>query len=216
MFSVKKPQFYSWMIALAVFIIGLAAYPLLPGTMASHWGLSGEANGYTSKATGIVLLPAIMVAIMLIFQFLPKIDPLKENIRQFKKYYDRFVMIAVGFLGYTYLLTIIWNLGIKFDLFRFLVPAIALLYYFLGRILPEARPNWIFGIRTPWTLSNGRVWYRTHELAGKLFKLAGGLSLGGFLWPSLAIYFLLIPTVTVSLWLFVYSYLEFRKETFTK
>lgn len=203
----------SWLVFVVVAIIGLVAYPVLPDLMASHWGVSGEVNGYMSKTLSVIFLPALMFGLLLLFWFLPKIDPLKSNIDKFRKYYDSFVLVVQIFLGYVFSLTIVWNLGLKFDLFRFLIPALASLFYYLGVILPETRPNWIFGIRTPWTLASGRVWYKTHELGGKLFKFSAVMILGGFFWTNLAIYFILVPLLGSSVYLFLYSYREFKKES---
>ena len=43
----------------------------------------------------------------------------------------------------------------------------------LGNYLGKARQNAVFGIRTPWTLSDARVWDKTHRAAGRLMVLAG-------------------------------------------
>lgn len=201
----------SWLLVLLSLILGVLAYPALPPSVASHWGISGQVNGYQSRAFAVLFMPALMAVLVGLFWVLPKLDPLGKNIRRFRSVYERFVLILVTFLAYVHTLTLVWNIGFKFNIIRFLIPAFGLFIFELGRVLPSARPNWFFGIRTPWTLSNGRVWYRTHLLAGKLYKLAGILSLGGFIWPRLAVYFLLIPILSVSLSLVVYSYFDWRQ-----
>ena len=40
--------------------------------------------------------------------------------------------------------------------------------------MPKIRSNFFFGIKTPWTLSDPRVWERTHRLGGYCF-FAGGI-----------------------------------------
>lgn len=208
----NKKHLASWFVFLFVVFVALFSYPYLPAQMASHWGLVGEVNGYMSKTVSLIFLPALMLGILMLLLFLPKIDPLKNNIDKFRSYYDSFILIVESFLAYVFVLIIVWNLGFKFDLIRFLVPAMAILFYYLGIILPETRPNWIFGIRTPWTMMDGKVWYKTNLLAGRLFRLSGILTLGGFFFPHQAIYFIVIPVVAISIYLFFYSYLEFKKE----
>jgi len=193
-------------------VIGLVSYPALPQMVASHWGLSGQVNGYQGKTVAILLMPILMAGLVALFFVLPKVDPLGKNIQQFQKQYDSFVLFLIGFLSYLHVLTLVWNLGWKFDLIRFLIPAYSLFIFGLGYVLAGARPNWFFGIRTPWTMSNGRVWYHTHELGGKLYKLAGVLALGGFFWPNLALFFMIVPIIAVSLYLVIFSYFDWRRE----
>jgi len=67
---------------------------------------------------------------------------------------------------------------------QMMVPALGILFYYCGILIENAKRNWFIGIRTPWTLSNEKVWERTHKIGGKLFKIAGLIA---FLW-----YFFLI------------------------
>lgn len=53
----------------------------------------------------------------------------------------------------------------------------------LGNAMPALRPNWFFGIRTPWTLRDDRVWDRTHRVAGH--ALVGASILLAGLWAVL-------------------------------
>jgi len=209
----KNKYLASRLLVVLSFIVGFISFPALPQMVASHWGLAGQVNGYQSRTFAVLFLPLLMTGLIALFFVLPKIDPLGKNIRSFQKPYDNFVLFLIGFLTYVHLLILIWNLGWKFDVVRLLIPAFGFFIFGLGQTLPLARPNWFFGIRTPWTMSSGRVWYHTHELAGKLYKLAGVLALGGFFWPSLAIYFMVVPIVAVSLYLIIFSYFDWRKET---
>jgi len=85
----------------------------------------------------------------------------------------------------------------------------------LGNLLPKTRPNFSFGIRTPWTLSNDNVWERTHRLGGPLLMLAGLIGLAGaFLAQGIWLAFALAgPAMAAVLISVVYSYLAWRRET---
>lgn len=209
----NKKYLASWLLVTGTLVAGLLVYPALPAMVASHWGLAGQVNGYMSKGWAVAFLPLLTAVLVLFLWALPKFDPLGKNIRQFRRHYDNFILSLVAFLTYVQFLLLVWNLGFRFDLIRWLIPALALFIYELGIVLPTARPNWFFGIRTPWTLSNGRVWYHTHERSGKLFRWAAILALGGWLWPFLAVYFLLVPILGASLYLIIFSYLDWRNET---
>ena len=195
------------------FILGLAFYSQMPIKMASHWNASGAVDGYMPKFWGLFLMPIISVVMFLLFIFIPKIDPLKQNIQDFKKYYENFILILIAFLFYLYVLTLIWNLNVRFNFILFLIPAFALIFYYAGVLISRAKRNWFIGIRTPWTLSNDVVWDKTHRLSAKLFKASAILSLLGIAFPKYAIWFVLVPILLASIYSVVYSYLEYQKQT---
>jgi len=199
-------------ILVLTFAVGIISYPFMPDLMASHWGFSGEVNGYMPKIWGLFLVPVISAGLALLLLFIPRLDPLRENIEKFRETYELFIIVMLLFLLYLQVLTISWNLGIRFNITQLLSPAMAALFYACGILIGKAKRNWFIGIRTPWTLSSDRVWDKTHAIGGRLFKIAGVLALGGILLPGLAWLFLLGPVLLISVYLVVYSYLEFRKE----
>ncbi len=48
-----------------------------------------------------------------------------------------------------------------------------LLFVVIGNVLGKVRSNFMFGVRTPWTLSSDLSWNKTHRLVGRLFVLLG-------------------------------------------
>ena len=199
-------------ILILTFATAIVAYPYLPDRLASHWGVSGQVNGYLPKIWGLFIIPAISAALALLFMAIPRIDPLKNNIAKFMDAYEQFVIIILAFLLYVSLITILWNLGFRFNITQLLSPAMGALFYACGILIGKAKRNWFIGIRTPWTLSSDRVWDRTHAIGGKLFRIAGILALIGIVLPGIAWLFLLGPILLFSAYLVVYSYLEYRRE----
>ena len=199
-------------ILILTFAIPIIAYPFMPEPMASHWGLSGEANGYLPKFWGLFLVPFISAGLALLFLIIPRIDPLKKNYPQFRPAYDLFVVVILLFLLYLSVLVILWNLGMKFSMTQVLAPAFGALLYTCGVLIGNAKRNWFVGIRTPWTLSSERVWEKTHALGGKLFRAAGLLALLGAVLPGIAWLLFIAPVLLISVYLVVYSYLEYQKE----
>lgn len=184
----------------------------MPEKMASHWNAQGKVDGYISKFWGLFLMPFISLGLFLLFIIIPKIDPLKANIEKFRKYFDNFIVIIILFLFYLYLLTIFWNLEFRFNFSQLLVPALGLVFYYCGVLVENAKRNWFIGIRTPWTLSNDKVWEKTHEIGGKLFKVSGAITFLGIIFPDYAILFILIPVIFVAIYTIIYSYFEYQKE----
>ncbi len=199
-------------IILLSFAIGGYFYPQMPERMASHWNGQGQVDGYMSKFWGLFLMPFISIGLLSLLVLIPRVDPLKANIERFKKYYYGFTIVVVLFLFYLYLLTIFWNLGIRFNMIQLLAPAFGILLYFCGILIEKAKRNWFIGIRTPWTLSNENVWDKTHLIGGKLFKVAGVIALIGVFFQGYAIFFILIPVILVAFFTIIYSYFEYQRE----
>ena len=208
----RKSEIIIFGIILLSFAIGIYYYPQMPEKLASHWNAQGQVDGYTSKFWGLFLMPIISVGMLLLFVLIPRIDPLKSNILQFRKYYDGFVVLIMVFLFYLYLLTIFWNSGFTFNMITFLSPAFAILFYYSGILIENAKRNWFIGIRTPWTLSSDKVWDKTHKIGGKLFKIAGILALLAIFFETYAILIIVVPVIMVSIYTVVYSYFEYQKE----
>lgn len=208
----RKSEIIIFGIILLSFAIGIYYYPQMPEKLASHWNAQGQVDGYTSKFWGLFLMPIISVGMLLLFILIPRIDPLKSNIQQFRKYFDGFVVLIMVFLFYLYLLTIFWNSGYTFNMITFLSPAFAILFYYSGILIENAKRNWFIGIRTPWTMSSNKVWDKTHKIGGKLFKIAGVVTLLAIFFETYAIYIIVVPLIMVSIYTVVYSYFEYQKE----
>jgi immunity protein, SdpI family len=195
----------------AFYVAALIFYPQMPAQMASHWNARGQVNGYISRFWGVFLFPFMATALTLLFLAIPNIDPLKTNIAKFRSYFDWFVILFLVYFLYIYLLTILWNKGVKFDLLQAMLPAIGALFFFAGVMMRHARRNYLIGIRTPWTLANDEVWNRTHRLGGILFMACGAIIAIASFWPKYAVYAILVPVLLVTLITVVYSYVIYQR-----
>lgn len=201
----------SIIIVISHYILAAYVYPMMPDQIASHWGIDGQVNGYMDKFWGVMILPIMSTALFLLFLFIPNMDPKKENIEKFRKYFDGFILLMMLFLTYIYALTITWNLGYTFDINRLIIPPFAALFYYIGILMKHSGMNWTIGIRTPWTLSSPVVWKKTHKLGGLLFQIAAIISLPGILFPEYTFLLILIPILSVSIFIVFYSYFIFQK-----
>lgn len=165
---------------------GLILWERLPQQMASHWNAANEVDGYTSRFWGVFLMPLISLGLAVLFFVIPQIDPLRENIQHFRRIFNGFIVSIIAFLLYLHILSLVYNLGIRFPMSRLLLPAMAVLIFLTGELLRRAKRNWFIGIRTPWTLSDERVWAETHRLGSVLFKAAAGLILLSVFLPGSA------------------------------
>lgn len=210
--STKLSVVFPIFLILISFILATYFYFKIPiDIIATHWGADGQVNGYSSKFFGLFFMPILSVFMLILFLVLPKIDPYKKNFSEFKNYFQNFINIIFVFLFYLYCLTLLWNLNYQFNMIQFLSPAFTLLFYYAGVLMSHAKRNWFVGIRTPWTMSSQKVWDKTHSLGGKLFKLVSLVILLSLPFPQFALFLILIPILFVTAFIFVYSYLEYRK-----
>lgn len=195
-------------------IVGVALWNRLPDPMASHWGPNDEVNGFMTKFWGVFLMPLITLGMFLLFLVIPRIDPLKANIAQFLDVFNLFITLVVAFMVYIYFLTLRWNLGYAdFEMSKAMLPALGVLFFFVGYMLRKAKRNFFIGIRTPWTLSSDRVWDETHRLGSVLFMASGVLAfIGSFFGGMIAFWFLFIPLIGSTLITLVYSYVLYQQE----
>jgi uncharacterized membrane protein len=196
-------------------IAGLLLWNRLPEQMASHWNISDQVDGYMSKFWGVFMGPLITLGIFGLFLVIPSIDPLKVNIAQFREVFNLFIVLIVAFMLYIYGLTLAWNLGYtSFKMSTSMLPAFGLLFIFIGLMLRQAKRNFFIGIRTPWTLSSDTVWEKTHQLGAILFMISGALAFIGSLFGGVTAFWLFfVPLIGSTIFLFIYSYVLYRRET---
>jgi uncharacterized membrane protein len=205
---------------IAVILLSFAASlwfrPQMPEKMATHWGMQGQVNGYMPRFWGLFFVPILQLVLGLFLWFIPRLDPLKANIAKFQKYYNGFIVALLLFMLAVHLQVLLWNTGVKISPNRFIPVGLGLLFFYIGILCQYAKPNWFVGIRTPWTLSSERVWEKTHKAGGKLFKVAGIITLTGVFFPGHAFWFILVPVIGLAFFTYIYSYLEYRKEARTR
>lgn len=198
-----------------ILITGLAwayAWPNLPDTMAVHWGMEGV-NGYASKFNAMLLLLGIMIFTYVLLTITPKIDPKKKNYDKFSKGYMIINYSVVVLLFLVNMLVI--GVGLGYDIPMNSTPLIlvGLLFIVIGNYLPQCKPNYFVGIKTPWTLSNEEVWRKTHRFSGKVFVVLGIIMiLSVFVpvtWKSFVMVGIIIGAVGLTMG---YSYIAYKKE----
>lgn len=190
----------------------LLLLPKLPDTIPTHWNVSGEIDGYGSKYTSL-FLAAIPLLMYGLFELIPRIDPRKQNYEKHQKAYT-----VVRILTSLLFIALVWAtnaaaMGIPVDMGLAAPVGVGLLLLAIGNYMPQIRPNYSFGIRTPWTLESPYVWKKTHTAGGVLFCIYGLLLIAAGIvqkeWMmNLFLAVLLLGIVALTL----YSWLLFRRE----
>ncbi len=207
----KKCFFLLLGVCLVSFIIQLMFYPSLPETIPVHWNAAGEIDGWGPKTAlfGLNLLPVGILALLVL---IPKIDPKKENFIKHKNVYQPFSAMMVIFMVGLSWMSILAAMGIELPVTTILMLAMGIMFILLGNYMPRIRPNYTFGIRTPWTLASETVWKKTHRVGGYVFVISGiviaACSFFGGWALMIGMGVLLVGVVLVS----VYSWFIFQRE----
>lgn len=195
------------------FVASAAVYQDLPQRMPTHWNLSGEVDGWSSRPWGAFMIPVFLLVMLAVFHLLPKIDPRAPNYAKFRGTYEIVIIAIMVFMLGVQLVILAISLGKNVSVDRVMPIGVGILFMVIGNLLPRMRPNWFIGVRTPWTLSSDRVWDRTHRFGGWLFVAAGALILlTGLVAPQLAQPVLIGCAVGVSVILLAYSYIIWKQE----
>ena len=157
-----------------------------------HFGLDGAPDRMGGKLEGFMLLPAVALALCGLFALMPLIDPRGDNLRRSAPavltawagvlwvLVAAQALITLTALGH---LQTLENPGVLVGF------ASTVLIAVLGNVLSKTRPNWLIGIRTPWTLSSDKSWDVTHRWGGRLMTLGGSVSALCFLFAPTEIAF---------------------------
>ncbi len=215
----------AWSALMIVVMIGIILFTgsQLPADgVGLHFRADGSADRFGTRREallGLALLPALTAMISGILAVAPLLDPRKQNVTVGRRGYLA-VWIAV-----TGLMTLVTagiaasmlgnqpSMAAPAGIVRWIVAGSALVFVIVGNYLPKTRSSFIFGIRTPWTLSSDIAWEKTHRLAGPLFIAAGVLGcVGAFVfngvWLALQLSALALGAALICV---VYSYFAWRK-----
>lgn len=195
-------------------VISIVAFRHLPDPMPIHWDVHGQVNGYGSRIVGAFLNPLIMLVIAVLIPVLPKIDPRGRNYEKFGTAYLTMMNATLTLMFVVHIFAISTALGMNVPIERVIPAAIGLLLVVIGNLLPRVRPNWMVGIRNPWTLSNDRVWERTHRVGGYLLMGLGVLLVlaSPFAPMSATLIIVVGGTIAAGIGITVYSYVIWKQE----
>jgi uncharacterized membrane protein len=207
-----KTEILPVLIIVLVAISSFYFYSNFPDIVPTHWGVSGEVDGWGSRNTAFII-PAVIVGMYLMFLLLPFLDPKKEKYEQFKKPYHIFKNFLILFMAFIYFVASFAGLGYDLPVGAIIPVMVGILFVIIGNYMAKIKMNWFVGIKTPWTLSSEEVWNKTHRFGGKMFVLGGILmAIEPFLPVSfrLPVFILIIFLLTFGT--MGYSYLVYMKE----
>jgi len=205
-----KKEAINWILIVLPVIYLLCVYDRLPAF--APIPLNWEQSIYYTLSFNMVL----SVIWYLIFTIKPAIVP-KTTFHQNLRSLHRIKTLLLCFISLLSLTYISQKIGIKFNWSKigFLL-AMAFVMIF-GNLYPTIKSNFIIGIKNAWTLSDERIWNKTHRFAGKVYFLGGliGVLYGLFINTSSLPSFM--PVIYVGyvfallLLTHIYSFILYRK-----
>jgi uncharacterized membrane protein len=174
-----KHYLVGMLLTAAVLVATLVAYPHLPSSVATHWDVHNQPNGYSPKWALFLIGPGLMAGTMLLMYFLPWLSPKRFEVDSFRSTYLQIMLMLVSMLAYFFAVALWAGVGHPLNVGRALVGGVSLLFALLGNVMGKIRRNFYIGVRTPWALANERVWNATHRFAARTFVVGGlaGLAL---------------------------------------
>lgn len=186
-------------------------YPLLPSVVSIHWNYSGEVDG-TGPKWMTLLLAILPIALYVLMLITPKIDPKGVAYSKFTKGYQRVSEVTLSLLVMVHWLTLAWALGIEMPIDQIVKIGLSLLFIVMGNYLGQIRPNYTFGIRTPWTLANEQVWIKTHRISSYAYVLSGILMLSfSFLKGTLGVILYFVTLVMTLIFSMGISFVLYKR-----
>jgi len=202
-----------FLVAIAT-IASIIAYSKLPDRVPTHFDIRGTPDRFGPRWVPTVVFPAMILVLWGIMRGLPKIDPRRANYARMQDTYDLVVNLTLTMITALHLLVLAGTMGSHVPFVRLIPAVIGVSFIAIGNLLPRAKPNWWFGIRTPWTLSNDRVWERTHRVGGYVMSGIGVLAIvSAFFGSPVALVTFVIVAAIMTAGLIAYSYFAWRQET---
>ena len=161
-------------------LVGVILWKDLPASLPSHFGLDGQADGFSSKLEVVFLIPLVMLGLHLFAVIITSLDPKASNVSPKMKTLVYWLVPLIS--GLVQLSIYGAALGLIGNSTRIGLVMVGIVFLVVGNYLPKTKQNYTVGIRLPWTLDSEENWNKTHRLAGRLWVLGGLIILvNGFL-----------------------------------
>lgn len=199
-----------------MFLFGIYFYPQLPDKVPVHWNYEWVIDRTADKGLWVFMIPIITLIMVIMFKYLPKLDPKKENYEKFEKTWEIFQFIILGFFVYAYIITTLAPIYSEINVWKLIPFGIGIMFIIMWNYMWKIRQNYFVWIKLPWTIANEEVWNKTHRLGGKTFIICWIIFIINtfFLFSPVFIFGSLITLVLIVP--IVYSYIIYKNVTKSK
>lgn len=141
--------------------------------VAIHWGVNGQADGYVAKWPALLLLPATGIVLLGIFLLVPRVEPRREHLARSAPAYRATTLAPLALLALLQVLLVAYAVGVRVDMLAAVSAGVGVVFIVIGNYVGKTQSMFLFGVRTPWTLSSERTWALTNRMTGRLLVLLG-------------------------------------------
>jgi len=197
----------TWAIVILSWVIAFLALPHMPEVIPVHWGLHGEANGFSDRLFGTFGLPVLTTLIMVLLLVLPRYDSVQFSLHAFRDIYSIIIFTTISMFFCIEVMTLLTAMGAVLPIVTIFSMLIGFLFIVMGGLMPHIGRNTTMGIRLPWTLRSEEIWKKTHEHGGPVFMGAGVLIVLGSLVTGIWAMALMLVIITgATLYISIWSY----------
>lgn len=158
--------------SLAIAVWGYAILPAGAG-LPYHEGLGGGGVGHLAKPYALAIMPAVAASVLIAMTLSPRLGRRGLGPDGNAGPYG-LMMTGLAAVFCVAEAAIVERMRTpSFDVARMVFLAVAALFVVVGNYLGKVRYNGVFGLRTPWTLGDERVWDQTHRVVARLMVLGG-------------------------------------------
>lgn len=202
--SYKRTLLITSLLTLLPLVVGLLLWQKLPQTIATHFSMNDQANGWFSKPVAVVVPPCVLLLLQLFIFWCAKHSSQKNN-SNFRIFNVTLWIIPLTSLVVNFY---IYAIALGYHMSGALISSLLVGFVFIwvGNYLPKVKPNSATGFRLSWILNDKNNWQKTHRLAGWLFVIGGFvLLITSFMriaWIILAVVLVIVLVPTIySYWL---------------
>ena len=207
----KKLLVITSLLTLLPIPIGLLLWNQFPETMAIHFGITGQADGYASPSFAVFVLPLILLAGHWICILATALDKSNRNRNQKLQTIVLWVIPLIGNVSCCGMYAL--ALGWEFSPVVWTMVPMGLLFALIGNYMPKTRMNSTMGIKVYWTYTSEENWNATHRFAGKVWVIGGIIiALCGLLPHGWAVSIMLAGVLVLVILPIFYSWRFYKQE----
>ena len=197
------------LITLLPVVAGMLLWDQLPEQIATHWNITGEPDGWSSKAFAVYGLPLLITGIHVICSLATFRDPKKPNVSPKVMSIVLWICPVISLLGNGYVLMTALGHAEDLPIINIISLLLGGLFLYIGNYLPKCARNYTVGIKLPWTLNNDENWNATHRFGGWVWTVGGVLILATALWANIFLMIGILAVIAIAP--VVYSYLYYLR-----
>ena len=151
-------------LTLCPILVGLILWNQMPDTIATHFNVNNEPDGWSSKAFAVFGIPLFLFVAHWVCIAATFYDPKNKNISR------KLVLVILWIMPIVSIFTngsvLLQAIGKAVDISLVVNLLCGFMFLAIGNYLPKCKQNYTVGIKTPWALDNEENWNKTHRFAG--------------------------------------------------